>query len=112
MPDYNHFSSVQSINWFGKQIFRFIFSGKEIGNFDYVVQTHRVGQIISLACHFVKMLVEPPSRKRYLSNEEIVRLLEVLRDNKRLLAIALIGLGDRLAKGTDFECQKTRFELR
>ncbi len=39
---------------------------------------------------FVKKLVKSSSRKRFLSNEEIMRLPEARREHRRLLAIVLI----------------------
>ena len=55
---------------------------------------------------FVKMLPKPPSRKRYLSNEEIVKLIEAIGENRRLLAIVLIGLATGWRKGQILSVRK------
>lgn len=55
---------------------------------------------------FVKMLAKPPSRKRYLSNEEVIKLLDAARGNKRLLAIILIGLATGWRKGQILSVRK------
>ncbi len=55
---------------------------------------------------FVKMLPKPPSRKRYLSNDEIVGLLDAARDNERLLSITLIGLATGWRKGQILSVRK------
>ena len=55
---------------------------------------------------FVKLLPKPPSRKRYLSNDEIIKLLETVRDNKRLLAIIQIGLATGWRKGQILSIRK------
>lgn len=55
---------------------------------------------------FVKMLVEPEPRERFLSESEKVALFEQLRENKQLLAIVLIGLTTGWRKGQILSVKK------
>lgn len=60
---------------------------------------------------FVKMLPEPPSRVRFLSDEEKRRLLAAAAHNKRLTAIILIGLLTGWRKGQILEVRKTDLDF-
>ena len=59
---------------------------------------------------FVKMFRKPSPRKRYLSEEEIVKLLDAARPNKRLLNIILIGLATGWRKGQILSVKKQHLD--
>ncbi len=60
---------------------------------------------------FVKMLPEPPSRVRFLSDVEKRKLLAAAAHDKRLTAIILIGLLTGWRKGQTLEVRKTDLDF-
>ncbi|CAN5644482.1 hypothetical protein BH20ACI4_BH20ACI4_07920 [soil metagenome] len=74
---------------------------------NYAIENHKLKKN---PMKFVKMFRKPASRKRYLSDEEVVKLLNAARHNKRLLSIILIGLATGWRKGQILSVKKEHLD--